>query len=39
MESRGRLGALTERNLRFVFASTTISALGDAPAVSAAAAA
>jgi hypothetical protein len=27
--TRGRLGALAERNFRFVFASTTISALGD----------
>lgn len=26
---RGRLGALVERNFRLVFASTTISALGD----------
>jgi len=29
MELTGRLGALAERNFRFVFTSTTISALGD----------
>src|SRR3954469_19299108 len=29
MELAGRLGALAERNFRFVFTSTTISALGD----------
>jgi hypothetical protein len=29
MQLRGRLGALAERNFRFVFASETISALGD----------
>lgn len=29
MQLRGRLGALTERNFRLVFSSTTISAIGD----------
>ena len=29
MEGQGRLGALAERNFRFVFSSTTISAVGD----------
>jgi hypothetical protein len=30
MKPRGRLGALGERNVRLVFASTAVSALGDA---------